>query len=49
MIPKDTYVVFYVLCIISRLNGEKKAKQMKKQTQFCSNFLTWRMRYDVMR
>ena len=47
---KDTFMVFSLSCIISRVNGGKTAKQMKSmQTQFCSNFLTWLMRYNVNR
>ena len=31
---KDTYVVFYLSCIISRFNGEKTAKPMKSRHSF---------------
>ena len=34
LISKDTYVVFYLSCIISRFNGEKTAKQMKSRRSF---------------
>ena len=30
----NTYVVFYLSCIISRFNGEKTAKQMKSRGSF---------------
>ena len=49
LISKDTIMVFYLSCIMSRFNGKKIAKQNKKETQFCSNLLTSRMRYDVNR
>ena len=38
LVSKESDVVFYLSCIISRFNGEKAVKQMEKQTQFCSNF-----------
>ena len=34
LISKDSYVVFYLSCIISRFNGEKTAKQMKNRRSF---------------
>ena len=34
MISKDTFVVFYLSCIVSRFNGEKTAKQMKSRCSF---------------
>ena len=30
-IKRPTYVVFYLSCIISRFDGEKTAKQMKRE------------------
>ena len=32
LLSKDTYVVIYLSCIISRFNGKKTAKQMKRDT-----------------
>ena len=34
LISKDSYVDFYLSCIIRRLNGEKIAKQMKRRRNF---------------
>ena len=34
LISIDTYVVFYLSCIISRFNGEKTVKQMKSRLSF---------------
>ena len=34
LILKDTHMVFYLSCIISRPNGEKTAKQMKIRRSF---------------
>ena len=34
LISIDTYVVFYLSCIISRFNGEKTAKEMKSRPSF---------------
>ena len=44
LISKDTYMLFYVSCIISRFKGEKTMEQPK---QFCSNLLTLRMGYNI--
>ena len=44
----ETYVVFYLSCIISRFNVEKQAKQMKKQMQFCSHLPTTKMSISVL-
>ena len=33
-LKKDTYVVFYLSCIIRRFNGEKTGKQMKSRQSF---------------
>ena len=35
LISKDSYVVFYLSCIINRLNGEKTAEQMKSFVRTC--------------
>ena len=34
LITKDSYVVFYLSCIISRFDDEKTAKQMKSRQSF---------------
>ena len=34
LISKDTYVVLYLSCIISRFNGEKTVKQLKSRHSF---------------
>ena len=46
LISKDTYVVLYLSCIISRYHGKKTAKQMKSRC-FFFNLLISRMHYDV--
>ena len=38
-IKRPTYVVFYLSCIISMFDGEKTAKQMKRDA-VCSNLVT---------
>ena len=43
LISKDTYMVFYLSCIISRFHDEKTVKKNVEQMQFSSNLLTLRM------
>ena len=46
LISKDTYVVFYISCIISRFDGKKESETNEKQAQFCSNLMS-QIDYDV--
>ena len=48
LISKDTWVSIYN-AILADLLAKRHCETNEKQTQFCLNLLTWRMRYGVNR